>query len=145
MENFLGLRTSVGLAQDASLFELNLCGWNLVYLVGHAIVWLTLLLLIDMWPEIKGFLCCCCNRRSTGDQRQYVPVDGEFDDTSAVAGDDVENVEVVPGVARQNCEREDVDVYEERMRVLNGHDTDALSIINLSKIFKVYFLIIFVF
>ena len=130
------MRTEVGLPKDASLFELKLCGENLIFLAGHAALWLTLLFLLDMWQELKGFLCCCCMRATAPDDRTYVPINEEPEDSqrNSVAyeygeDDDLEGGHIV---------KEDVDVYNERMRILSHKATsDALQVINLRQVFKV--------
>ena len=136
IENYLGMRSEVGLPSDASVFDLQLCGENLIFLAGHAVVWLTLLFLLDMWQELKGGLCFCCMGAGEEDDRAYVPINEDHEDSLTTD----------KGLARSDTDlessldivKEDVDVYNERMRILAPKGSnDALQVINLRQVFKV--------
>lgn len=116
---------------DASPFDV--CKENLIFLACHSVLWLLLLFLVDMWPELKGLLCGCWMRSTPDDNRTYMPINEDRADSQAVDrtfddGDDADTCVV----------EEDVDVYNERMRVLSSHATeDSLQVINLRQVFKV--------
>jgi len=132
VQDYLGLRYERGISEDASVFDLELCGENLIFLAGHAAVWLVLLFIIDMWPELKGMLCFACVRTAPQDNRTYIPINEESEDSRALdleEGEEDEDDRIV---------KEDVDVYNERMRVLSDKaSSDSLEVINLCQLFKV--------
>eukprot|EP01087_Luapelamoeba_hula_P023615 TRINITY_DN8712_c0_g1_i4.p1 TRINITY_DN8712_c0_g1~~TRINITY_DN8712_c0_g1_i4.p1 ORF type:complete len:1796 (+),score=315.58 TRINITY_DN8712_c0_g1_i4:95-5482(+) len=140
IEDFLGMRYSVGEPRTASLFTWTICGQHMLFLAAHAIVWLLLLLFLDHRPEVAGFFRSCCCGYSTNKRSR--PIGHNINQSESSEHTWLEERRGQQQRGGNNgsdlagCDG-DSDVMDEQDRVLSGQaDQELVVVKQLRKEFK---------